>query len=941
MNLLEGFRHAIADRYAIEGELGRGGMAIVYLAQDLRHNRQVAIKVLKPEYAATVGPERFLREIEIAAQLHHPHILPLHDSGDAAGFLYFVMPYVPGSSLRHRLDREKRLPLSDVVRVLRDVADALTHAHERGVVHRDIKPENVLLSGQHALVTDFGVAKAVSEAADAQLTGAGITLGTPAYMAPEQAAAEPNLDHRLDIYALGVVGYEMLAGRPPFHELTPQQVLRAHLTRDAEPVSRHREDVTPEFERVVMRCLEKEPAKRWQSASELLAQLETLTTPTETRPVAAPRRRRRLWLPLGAVFAAVLIALGVLQPWAGPPLDRDLFVVPPFDVLEDELADPWREGLAQIVANNLDGAGPLRAVPPSVISRRWSGSADAATVRDAARANGAGLAVYGRLLAAGPDSVRVNATLFDAVAGVALAEFSLRDAADRIDRLADSLSMRVINELGEVRPIGVVKLGSLGSSSPTAVKAFLQGEQLYWRMQLDSARRMYQRAVEEDSSFALAYHRLARASSWGTHDEYHDIFLKAGALNHGLARRESLLVATDSLLSAAAFFSGDSASWQRFRRLFTTAELATRLYPTDPQSWYNLGEARFHYATYVGTPLASARAAFQRAIELDSAFAPAYVHLITLSLLEEGRDTARAYVERYLDRGVGGVHAASGRALVGLLDPRQARSEGLGALLDSLRPDAFFFALMHLDYWPDSAESAVRLARAWAASPDSLQGKVYLAASLAFRGHAREAYAVLEPGTWPVLLELALLGVVPPEKADSVGARALEIGHGWASYGSLRWWAARGDTAMLDRAASFFEEANLPYARAATRGYRALATGDSAAALRQFAALRTWPCHYCYHERLVQAQLLTSFGDYAAALALLDEWRWPPAGGTRTDMVLWALERGRLNELLGNDDAARDDFSYVLDIWRNADPELQPYVEEARAALLRLAAESP
>ncbi len=922
-------------------------MAVVYLARDLRHRRKVAIKVLKPEYAATVGPQRFLREIEIVARLHHPHILPLHDSGDADGFLYFVMPYVPEHSLRSRLDREGPLPITDAVRVMRDVADALAHAHQRGVVHRDIKPENVLLSGHHALVTDFGVAKAVSEAVDGRpITAAGIALGTPAYMAPEQAAAAAHLDHRLDIYALGVLAYEMLTGRPPFERPTPQQVLTAHITQAAEPVSRHREDVAPALERVVMRCLEKKPADRWQDAGELLAQLETLTTPTGgvpagARPVAAASRRRRwVWTTAVAALAVVMIAMAVFRPWEGPRLDTDLFVVPPFDVLDPELVEPWREGLAQIVANNLDGAGPLRAVPPSVVFRQWSGSADAATVREAAVATGAGLAVYGRLVAAGADSVRLSATLFDAMAGVALAEFALREETSRIDRLADSLSMRVIREVGRVRPIGVVRLGSLGSSSPTAVKAFLQGEQLYWRMDLDSARRMFERAIAEDSGFALAYNRLARASSWGTHDEFYDIFLKAGALNHGLALRESLLLATDSLFAATTGFSGDSASWSRFDRLFATAEEATRSYPMDPQAWYSLGEARLHYGTYVGMPLADARAAFERAVELDPAFAPAYVHLITLSLVRDGPDAAREYVERYLAQGVGGVHEMSGRLLGGLLDPRLAGSTEVQALLDSLPPDGFFFAAIHVDFWPDSAETAVRLARAWAASPDSVQGKPYLAFALAHRGHLREAYAVIGTRSWQLLLELALLGIVPPETADSVTALALERGHGWPAYGSLRWWASRRDTVMLDRAASWFEAVELPYARSATRGYRALATGDSAEALRQLAALRTWPHFYCYHERLVQAQLLSSFGDHATALALLDEWRWPPTVGMRAEMVLWALERARLNLILGNDDAAREDFSYVLDAWRDPDPELQPYVDEARAALLRLAAES-
>ena len=193
---------ALAERYALERELGQGGMATVYLADDVRHRRKVAVKVLRPELAATLGPERFFREIEVAARLQHPHILPLHDSGEAGGFLYYVMPFVDGHNLRHRLRHQGELPIHDAVRITAEIADALAYAHGQGVVHRDIKPDNVLISGRHALVTDFGVAKAVSEATGRQqLTSAGIALGTPAYMAPEQAAADPHLDHRVDIYA--------------------------------------------------------------------------------------------------------------------------------------------------------------------------------------------------------------------------------------------------------------------------------------------------------------------------------------------------------------------------------------------------------------------------------------------------------------------------------------------------------------------------------------------------------------------------------------------------------------------------------------------------------------------------------------------------------------------------------------------------------------------
>ncbi len=282
---------ALSTRYHIERELGQGGMATVYLAEDLKHHRKVALKVLKPELSAALGGERFLREIRIAAQLTHPHIVPLHDSGEVDGSLYYVMPYLEGESLGARLRREGPLPLDEGVRLLREVADALAFAHERGIVHRDIKPENVMLTGGHALVADFGVAKAVSDGAHSgTLTSMGVAVGTPAYMAPEQAAADPAIDHRADIYALGTLAYEMLAGRTPFVGATPQALLAAQVLQTPEPVSRHRGDCPAEVEQMIMRCLAKEPRERFQTAGDLRAECDRLPRSGEHRTPAGAAR---------------------------------------------------------------------------------------------------------------------------------------------------------------------------------------------------------------------------------------------------------------------------------------------------------------------------------------------------------------------------------------------------------------------------------------------------------------------------------------------------------------------------------------------------------------------------------------------------------------------------------------------------------------------------
>ncbi len=294
-------------------------MATVFLAQDTRHRRKVAIKVLREDLAASVGESRFLREIEIAARLQHPHVLPLLDSGNAAGLLFYVMPFVDGHSLRDRLDREHELPISDAVRITTQVVDALAYAHAQGVIHRDIKPDNVMFSGRHAVVTDFGVAKAVTEASAASagtVTSLGVALGTPAYMSPEQAAADPHVDHRADIYSVGALAYELLAGRPPFTGKSAQQLLAAHVTEVVDPISRHRPQVSPQLEAAIMRCLEKRAADRWQRADDLLAVLETFATPsggsapTMSRTAAvAPAARRRWPLPAAVLMLAV-VAVG-------------------------------------------------------------------------------------------------------------------------------------------------------------------------------------------------------------------------------------------------------------------------------------------------------------------------------------------------------------------------------------------------------------------------------------------------------------------------------------------------------------------------------------------------------------------------------------------------------------------------------------------------------
>ena len=303
-------RAALGDAYVLERELTGSGMSRVFVAIEKALNRPVVVKVLPPELAAGVNRERFRREIQLAAQLQHPHIVPLHAAGSAGDLLYFTMPYIEGESLRHALHEGVRFSPREVVRILHDVSDALAYAHSRGVIHRDIKPGNVLRSGSHAVVTDFGVAKAISAALPAVgMTTSGMAIGTPAYMSPEQLAGDPAADHRVDIYAVGLLGYELLAGEAPFKASSPQETMAAQLTRAPEPISKRRPDAPPALAALLTRCLAKNPADRPQTANEVVSLLDSLEISSGATMPQRAFTPRRMWLLGGLVTAAAIAAI--------------------------------------------------------------------------------------------------------------------------------------------------------------------------------------------------------------------------------------------------------------------------------------------------------------------------------------------------------------------------------------------------------------------------------------------------------------------------------------------------------------------------------------------------------------------------------------------------------------------------------------------------------
>ena len=353
--MIERLGAALADRYRIERELGAGGMATVYLAHDLKHERDVAIKVLHADLGAALGAERFLSEIRTTARLQHPHILPLLDSGEADGLLYYVMPLVTGETLRGRLEREQLLPVDDAIRIAREVADALGYAHGLGIVHRDIKPENILLQGGHALVADFGIALAVQTAAGQRMTQTGLSLGTPQYMSPEQAMGERTIDARSDIYALGAVTYEMLVGEPPFTGPSVQAIVARLVTEEPRRISVQRKAVPPAVEAAVLHALEKLPADRFATAAEFAAAVsdggaERYRTTAVVGAAAVPTRRPLL-VGLAALAAAtvgivagILIDRGMTRKDAAPPAPVVRYAM----VLPDSLAvsDDYDAGIA-------------------------------------------------------------------------------------------------------------------------------------------------------------------------------------------------------------------------------------------------------------------------------------------------------------------------------------------------------------------------------------------------------------------------------------------------------------------------------------------------------------------------------------------------------------------------------------------------------------------
>ncbi len=526
-DLLERLKFALGDRYAVEKEIGRGGMAVVFLAEDLRHHRQVAIKVLHPELGAAVGTERFLQEIETVAGLTHPHVLPLHDSGEADGLLYFVMPYVEGESLRQLLERQKQLPVAEAIRIAREVAGALDYAHRRGVIHRDIKPGNILLEEGHAVVTDFGVARAINEAGGERVTATGMAVGTPAYMSPEQAAGH-EADEQSDIYALACVLYEMLAGEPPLTGPTPQAMAARRIAESPTPLPVMRDTVPGELDATVGRALSKTPADRYRSAREFSDALASTVGPGlaaasgTTGEFSAPAGGRRLIRWAVVIAAVAILALAVWRQLEvssrGAGADLRSIAVLPFAIrtsVEEDLY--FAEGMHDELLSELAKIDSLTVISrTSVMQYRDTDKA----IPEIAEELGVATVLEGGVQRAG-DRVRVNVQLIEAETDSHLwantydEELTTANLfaiqSDLTRKIASALAATLTPEVEE-------RLVRQPTGSLVAHDLYARGRYLYTKgtekEDLEGAAQLFHESIEADSGYAEAYVGLGLAYLW-------------------------------------------------------------------------------------------------------------------------------------------------------------------------------------------------------------------------------------------------------------------------------------------------------------------------------------------------------------------------------------------------------------------------------------------
>jgi len=645
---LEQLRTALAGRYRIERELGSGGMATVYLAEDLKHHRPVAIKLLKPEIGAVLGPERFLREIEVAARLQHPHILAVFDSGAAGELLYYVMPCVEGESLRGRLAREKQLSLDDALQIAREVADALSYAHGHGVIHRDIKPENILLADGHAVVADFGIARAITAAGGETLTGTGMVLGTPAYMSPEQAAGGRDLDGRSDLYSLGCVLYEMLTGQPPFTGSTVESLVHQHLSVEPRPVTALRPAVPGWVAVAVQRALAKAPADRFSPVT-LFAEALAHTEPAPVPP-ARPARRwwRFTWLGASIVIVAAgalfLVRSGRKAPAPAPAAlvhTRSEIAVLPFQNLSAGGPHAYFSGgLHDELLTQLAKVAALKVISRTSVMG-YAGTTK--PLKRIADELGVGSVVEGTVQVEG-ERLRVSVQLIDAATDEHLWAEHYDRTLDDAFAIQSEVAQRIVAAVGAaLTGAEHGRIAAVPTADAEAYRLYLQGREYaarpgVLRQDRETARQLYERALGLDPSFALAHAALSQVQGETYWWRYDPSVVRAARQRE--EAETALRLAPD--LPQAHLAMGLVYYWGRrdYRRALDEFAVALKGLPNDAELWLWMGTVHRRLGNWE-----EVFAAFEKAVQLDPRNADVFWNLggITYDLTHRYADAVRAF----------------------------------------------------------------------------------------------------------------------------------------------------------------------------------------------------------------------------------------------------------------------------------------------------------
>jgi tetratricopeptide (TPR) repeat protein len=960
-------------------ELRGGGMSRVFVAREKALGRTVVLKVLSPDLSAGISVERFRREIQLAAGLQHPNILPLLSAGRAGNFLYYTMPFVEGESLRDRLSKGGELPVRSAVRILGGVARALACAHRQGIVHRDIKPDNILLTGDDAQVADFGIAKAISASADrSALTSVGVALGTPLYMAPEQAAADPTTDARADLYSLGVVAYEILAGQPPFQGRTAAHLLAAHAAERPIPVRERRRAVPVALGDTIMQLLEKRPADRPQSADELLSVLDVsqaASDPSPTNRVSpyassarAVSHRGRWFAAAGAAGLLLILVIAWLTRGESPlHVDSAVVAVAPFRVSgADSSLSYLREGMVDLLAAKLSGTAGLRAADPRGVLAAWRRKARGAgdlPEQDAVRlsqALGAGRLIQGDVVGTG-QQITINAAILDTRDHRVTAQASVEGSPDSLPRLVDRLAGQLLAlEAGESEQ----RLASLTSTSLPALRAYLDGQSLIRTGGFRRAAEKFGLALQLDSTFALAGLGVSRAAGW---------FGEPSDGPGGILAwkyRSKLSPVDRALLDV--YLGPRWPALSPVRDLIAACERLAQVAPDNAEAWEVLGDNIYHYGGLVELPDALPRAAqaFARAIALDSSFAPALEHGTSLALALGDTAGARKAFARMLQVDSSSGNVATDRWVLALaLGDSAERRVALRS--DSLIGGLMIGGAVTFGLPLQDADSVLRLNQSRAIGADdraTVQRFLHLSSVIS----GRPSRAVALPSTGPESVRPLPVLYLEARFADGdslIGAeagRTLERAIGTPlqptfNAATARFTAGqsafdRGRLEEVERAVTDLRQVRVPsdsaWEREVPTAFAVLLDAELAAKRRSpelpnlltqldSALINVTFMPFAVVGNLIAARLFEQQGDLPRALAAIRRRVFDLTSSRFYALyITYDREEGRLAAMNGDREGAVRAYRRYLALRSGAEPRLQPQVARVRAELQALERES-